>query len=143
MNTVNKEKLKQIKEILKEEYQDKMSDAAIDSFAKQLYHSLFVGQYELEDIPATIFDCESEEGVEGGDWCYLFSQLIDLLDNNETTAKRLYRSFMEEFDLPDTFLKLVNENGEYLSAEELAEVKEKAVRLFGRQILENCWIDED
>lgn len=137
------EKLQRIREILKEEYKGKMSNAAIDSFAKELHHSLFIGQYDLDDIPAIIFGHESEEDIEGGDWCYLFGQLIDLLDDNETTAKRLYRSFMHEFDLLDTFLKLVNYNAEYLSAEELANAKEKAFGLFDRQILEGCGIEED
>ena len=136
------EKLKKIKEILKEEYKDKMSDAAIDAFAKELYYSLFIGQYDLDDIPAIIFGHESEEDIEGGDWCYLFGQLIDLLDDSETTAKRLYKSFMHEFDLLDTFLKLVNLNAEYLSAEELAQAKEKAFWLFDRQMLEDCGIEE-
>ncbi len=61
---------------------------------------------------------------------------------SETTAKRLYKSFMHEFDLLDTFLKLVNLNAEYLSAEELAQAKEKAFWLFDRQMLEDCGIEE-
>lgn len=137
------DKLNKIKEILKGVYKDKMSDVTIDSFAKALHYSLFVGQYDLDDIPATIFEYESEEGIEGEDWCYLFGQLIDLLDDNEITAKRLYKSFMHEFDLLDTFLKLVNLNAEYLSAEELAQAKEKAFWLFDRQMLEDCGIEEE
>lgn len=141
---MNNDKLDKIKEILKEEYEGKMSEATIDAFAKALHHSLFVGEYELEDIPATIFEYESEEGIEeGGDWCYIFGQLIDLLEDNETTAKRLYRSFMHEFDLLDTFLKLINYNAEYLSKEEVTKAKEKAFGTFDRQILEGCGIDED
>ena len=136
------DKLNKIKEILKGVYKDKMSDVTIDSFAKALHYSLFVGQYDLDDIPATIFEYESEEGIEGEDWCYLFGQLIDLLDDNEITAKRLYKSFMHEFDLLDTFLKLVNLNAEYLSAEELAKTKKKAFWLFDRQMLEDCGIEE-
>ena len=139
---MNHEKLEKIKEILKEEYQDKMSEAAINAFDKSLHHSLFVWQYDLEDITAIIFEYEAEEEVESGDWCYLFGQLIDLLDDNETTAKRLYKSFMYEYDLLDTFLKLVYYNAEYLSEEELADVKEKAFQIFDRQILECCGIEE-
>ena len=137
------DKLNKIKEILKGVYKDKMSDVTIDSFAKALHYSLFVGQDDLDDIPATIFEYESEEGIEGEDWCYLFGQLIDLLDDNEITAKRLYKSFMHEFDLLDTFLKLVNLNAEYLSVEELAQAKGKAFGLFDRQMLEDCGIEEE
>ena len=140
---MNNGKLEKIREILKEEYEGKMSDSAIDAFAKSLYHSLFVGQYDLEDIPAIIIGYESEENVEDGDWCYIFGQLIELLDDGETTAKRLYRSFMYEFDLLDTFLKLYNDNAEYISAEELSTAKEKALSMFDKQILGAYGITED
>ena len=138
----NNDKLEKIREILKAEYEGKMSETAIDAFAKALHYSLFVGRYDLEDITATIFERESEENIEGGDWCYIFSQLIYLLDNAETTAKRLYKSFMQEYDLLDPFLKLYMDNAEYLSAEELAKAKKKALRLFDRQILELYGVTE-
>ena len=50
---------------------------------------------------------------------------------------------MHEFDLLDTFLKLVNLNAEYLSVEELAQAKGKAFGLFDRQMLEDCGIEEE
>ncbi len=62
--------------------------------------------------------------------------MIELLDNNAVTAKRLYDSFMYELDEFETFLKLVNENAEFLSAYELAKAKEKAFGLFDRKLLE-------
>ena len=140
---MNDEKLQAIIEILKDEYKDKMSDKAISGLADELYYSLFVGEYDLDDIPSIIFSTEADENIEeGGDWCYVFGQLIDLLENNEKTEKRLYKSFMFDFDLLDTCLKLAIENAEFLSADELAKAKQKAFGLFDREILEIYGIEE-
>ena len=132
-------KLDKIKEILKDEYEGKMSEATIDAFAKDIHFSLLEKQYELEDIPAIIMEYEAEEDVEG-DWIYIFCQLIELLDNGPTTARRLYKSFMHEFDIIDTCAKLINENSQYLTCEELEEVKKKAFFTFTREALEGYGI---
>lgn len=137
-------KLKEIKEILKSEYKDKMTDTEINTFARELNYSVFVEQYDLEDIAAVVSEHEEKAGIEDSRWCCIFGSVIDLLEDGETTARRLYKSFMYEFDLWDTFLKLYNYNAEYLSAEELAEVKEKALGLFDKQLLKTYDItDED
>lgn len=136
-------KLKEIKEILKSEYKDKMTDAEINTFARELNYSVFVAQYDLEDIAAVVSEHEEKAGIEDSKWCYIFGSVIDLLEDGEKTARRLYKSFMYEFDLWDTFLKLYNYNAEYLNAEELAEVKEKATGLFDKQLLKMYDIIDD
>lgn len=128
-------KLKEIKRILENEYGDQMSDALTNDFANTLYDSLFIGQYDLDDITAIIIDYETQANIEDSKWDYVFISIIDLLDNNETTAKRLYKSFMYDLDILDVLWKLVNENAEFLSAEELANVKKRAIGVFDEQIL--------
>lgn len=128
-------KLKEIKRILENEYGDQMSDALTNDFANTLYDSLFIGQYDLDDITAIIRDYETQADIEDSKWDYVFISMIDLLDNNETTAKRLYKSFMYDLDMLDVLWKLVNENAEFLSAEELANVKKRAIGVFDEQIL--------
>lgn len=138
----NNEKLNEIKEIIKAEYKDKLSDGEIDSFAGELYYSLFVGEYELSDMMAVIYEYESADNPDYGEVDYIFSCMIDLLDSSKKTAQRLYDSFMYEMDYLDTFLKLINENEEFLSAEQIAKAKEKAFSLFDREILELYGITE-
>lgn len=140
---MNNEKLKEIKEIIKDIYEGEMSASAINAFAQALHNSLFIEQYDLEDISAIVCEYEADAGIENTEWFYVFSRMIDLLEDNAVTAKRLYNSFMYECDLLDTFLKLYNDNAEYLSAEELSNVKEKALRIFDHQILEEYGIEEE
>ncbi|MDE5601956.1 MAG: hypothetical protein K2J16_05605 [Clostridia bacterium] len=139
---MNNGKLEAIKGILVGEYAGDMPEAMINAFADDLYHSLFVGQYSLDDIPAIIGEYESEANVYDVAFNYLFGQLIDLLDNNEATAKRLYDNFMYEFESLDVLAKLVNENAEYLTAEQLARAKEKAFGLYDSITLECYGITE-
>lgn len=136
-------KLEQIVQILKGVYKDKMSNETLNSFAEDLYDSLFVCEYDLDDITAIIFEYESEMGLEFSEFYYVFCELIDLLENNETNARRLYDSFMNDFDCLGTFVKLYNENAEYISAEELAKAKKKAFGFFDRLTLELYGITEE
>lgn len=136
------EKLEKIKEILNEEYGDAMSYEMLKDFANDMYDSLFVGEYDLSDIFALANDYESNANIEDGKAFDIFTDLLDLLDNGVKTAQRLYESFMHEADLLETFLKLYNENAEYISEEKLAEAKKKAFEVFDRQMLESLGITE-
>lgn len=136
-------KIEQIAQILKDKYEDKLSDETLYAFAEDLYDSLFVCKYGLDDIFAIIFEYESEIELDFSESYYVFSELIDLLENNEETACRLYDSFMNDFDCLDTFVKLYNENAEFISAEELAKAKEKAFGTFDRITLELYGITEE
>lgn len=138
----NSDKLEQIRDILKDEYTDKMSDDTVAAFAEELYDSMFVEQYDLDDIFAIVGQYEDEAELEDSELLTVFGRLIDLLDNCETTAKRLYKSFMYDADILDTFVKLINENEEYIGAEKLAKAKEKAFGVFDRQLLEMYGITE-
>lgn len=131
----NKEKLEAIKKILKTEYAGRMSEQTLNAFANDLLESVFVEQYDFDDIPAIVFEYEAAAELEDSEWYNIFSSMIDLLENKEETAKRLYNSCMYGFDSLDTFIKLINENAEYLSAEQLSEVKEKAIGLFDKELL--------
>ena len=139
---MNSNKIEAIKEILKSEYGDKISDVTLNSYARALYYSLFVGQYDLSDITAIIFEFESEENLEEGDWCGMFGELIRLLDDNEVTANRLYNSFMHDFDLLDTVVKLLTRNAQFLSEEQIKKAKEKAFGVFDAVTLECYGITE-
>lgn len=129
-------KLEAIKGILVGEYAGDMTEDTINAFADDLYNSLFVEQYSLDDVAAIVGEYESEADVYDVDFNYLFGCLIDLLDNNEATAKRLYDNFMYEFESLEVLAKLVNENSEYLTAEQIASVKEKAFGLYDSITLE-------
>ena len=137
------EKFIEICKTLKNIYGDAMPEEMLGDFARELYDSLFVGRYELFDIFAIIDTYQREAGIEQGEDYYVFTDMIDLLDNCETTAQRLYDSFMHEADFLDTFLKLYNENAEYISAEKLAEAKKKALTVFDKETLEMYDITED
>ena len=137
----NKEKIKEIKEILNSLYKGKMSEQTINEFANDLYESVFIEQYDFDDIPAIVFEYETNAGIEKSEWNNIFSSVIDLLDNNEITAKRLYNNFMNEFECLEAFVKLVNENSEYLSKEQLSEVKEKGFELFDKELLRSYGLE--
>ena len=134
------EKLEAIKEILVDAYDGKMADSDVNVFAKQLHYSLFVGKHDLGDIISTVFENESEAGIEDSEWHYVFCQTIDLLDNCEETAQRLYDCFMNEWDILEIFLKLYFENDEYISEEQMSEAQEKALSLFGKDTLRSVGV---
>lgn len=138
----DKEKIEAIKKVLKVQYEGRMSEQTLNEFANNLYESVFVEQYDFDDIPAIVIEYETDAGIEDSEWYYIFSNIIDLLDNNEETAKRLYNNFMNEFECLDTFVKLVNENAEYLGKEQLLKVKEKGFDLFDKETLELLGITE-
>lgn len=137
------EKFESIIKILKEVYGGKMPDGMLEEFADDLYDSLFVGQYDLYDIFAITDEYQSGAGIEQREDLYIFNCMLDLLDNGVATAQRLYNSFMYECDNLDTFLKLYDENAGYISAEKLAEAKEKALTIFDKETLEMYGITED
>lgn len=138
------DKLETIKDILKDNYQDRMSEEIINNYADDLFDSLFVSENSLDDVFAIISQYEEEANIEsGGDWYYIFVQMIDLLENGEKTARRLYDSFMNDADIIDTFSKLAEENAEYISEEELSKAKEKAFAVFDRGFLALYGITED
>lgn len=134
--------IEKIKEILNYEYEDKMSDEMINAFAEELNESVFVEQYDLENIFLIVDQFEEEANIEKSRSSYVFTDVIDLLESGEKTAQRLYESFMYSMDILKTFLKLIKENEEYISAEKIAQAKEKAFGLFDKQLLEWYGITE-
>lgn len=136
-------KFEQITQILKDVYEDKLSDDTLYPFAEDLYESIFVCEYDLDDILSIVFEYESEMELDFSEVYYVFCELIDLLENNEANARRLYQSFMYEFDCLHTFVKLYNEYSKYLSKKELAKAKEKAFGTFDRITLELSGITEE
>ncbi|MDE6690386.1 MAG: hypothetical protein K2K04_00290, partial [Clostridia bacterium] len=134
----NKEqKLEKITEMLWKEYKGYMSEQTLDELADELYHTFFASQNELSDIMAVLTEAEEEARIHpylSAALC-IFCWMLELLENNEVTAQRLYYSFMNEFDCLETFVKLYKENAEYISVEKLAKAKEKAFNTFDRVIL--------
>ena len=142
-NEADGKKLGEIRDLLKSVYADRLPEDTLNDFADDLYDSLFAGQYGLSDIICLVNEYESAAGIEDSEDIFIFTSMIYLLDDNEVTAQRLYDSFMHEIQLLETFVKLVNDNAEYLSAEQLAEVKAEGLQLFDKQILELYGITED
>lgn len=134
--------IEKIKEILKYKYEGRMSDEMINAFAEELNESVFVEQYNLEDIFLIVFQFEEEANIEESRSFDVFTDVIDMLESGEKTAQRLYESFMYGMDILKTFLKLIKENEEYISAEKIAQAKEKAFGLFDKQLLEWYGITE-
>ena len=136
------EKLEKIKEILHSWYQDKMPEKLLNECAAELYESVFIDEYDLDDIPSIVVSYEERADIEEDEWLWVFIDIVHLLDRGESTARRLYKSFMYDLDVIDTFVLLVIENEEYLSQEELAAAKEKAFQTFDRELLESYGIEE-
>lgn len=131
----NKEKFNKIVAMLKDEYDGKMSEKDINAYASDLCLSVFDCEFGLDDIIPIIDEYETEANIVGTRWYYVFCGIIDLLENGEKTAERLYNSFMFDMDILDTFLKLYFENDKYISAEKLEKAKEKALEVFDDEVL--------
>ena len=130
-----KEKLEKIKDLLSSEYDGDILGKDIDAFAKDLYLSVFECEYDLSDIIPIINEYEEEAEIENTRWYYVFCGIIDMLDNGEKTAERLYDCFMHSLDILELFVKLYFENDDYISEEKLGKAKEKALGTFDKQIL--------
>ena len=133
-------KLERIRQILSEEYDGKMTEKDIKAFAKDLHLSVFECKFGLDDVFAIVDEYEERAKIEDKRWYYVFCARIDLLDNNEETAERLYESFMYQFDILEIFIKLYFENGSYISRKKLNEAKKKAFETFDNEILAACGI---
>ncbi len=139
---MNNEKLNRIINILKENYEGEMSDAHINAYANELNYSLFTGCGGLDDISCIIFENEEEAGIKTGKWDYVFHDMVDLLEDGEVTAKRLYNCFMYDLDSLNVFIKLIILNSEYLTEEEIKSAKEKAFGVFDNETLKMYGITE-
>ena len=132
---MSKEKLESIRELLSLEYQCEMTEREINGFASDLYSSVFGCEFDLADIVPIINGYEERAKIENTRWYYVFCGIIDLLDNGERTAERLYESFMHSMELLHTFVKLYFENDRYISREKLEKAKQKALSIFDKEVL--------
>ena len=139
---MTKSKLTQIKEILLDFYGDRMNTSQLESFAEALYESVFVDENDLDDIAAIVNEYEADAEISSTEFYYVFVEIVELMEDCASTAKRLYKSFMYDFDSFETFLKLVTYNEEYISAEELHKAKQKALRTFDKELLALYDIEE-
>ena len=138
----NDKKLGEIKELLKDEYEGLMTEKQIDEFASELYTSVFVFKFSLDEIFSLIDRYEDRANIESTKSYYVFCGTVDLLENGEETAQRLYDCFMYSWDILNLFLKLYLENEEYISEEKMEMAKKKALKTFDREILAICGITQ-
>ena len=135
-------KLEKIKDILRGWYQDDMEQDVLDDCANELYESIFVEESDLDDIPPIVLEHEAQAEIEESLWLEIYVDIVYLLEDGVTTAKRLYKSFMYDLDIIDTFVRLVNDNEAYIGKEELALAKQRAFATFDREVLALYGIEE-
>ena len=125
-----------IKNLLIEVYGDTLSSCDAELYAAELYTDIFVEACSLDSVYAFAYRLEAEllgEDVPSMGW-YLFTGIVELLENGEKTAKRLYDCFLGFHDF-SVLKKLLDENAEWLTSEEIDKVKQLAKGVFDREIL--------
>ena len=117
-------------------------EALFNHFVSRLYYDLFNPNGELLNLLYSIYRSVEIFELEDGWEEYLFDNLIYLLDKDEITAKRLYNCFTEYNSLK-VFVRIMQSYAEYLSDDELAEVKKIGFETFDSEILASYGITED
>lgn len=127
-------KLDKIKEIIADEYGDLIPNYLLEELTSTLYDDLFDDNYRIMDALLALYSLEDELEIESSSAFYAFDSLLDILDENETTANNLYNCFLEfnEFGL---FSRLITDYDEYLSAEQLETVKRIGIATFDKELL--------
>ena len=138
----NAERLEKIKQLIKDEYGDKMPEEYVKGLAEDLNLSVFKCKFGIDDIFCTVFQYEEELNIEDTRSYYIFCGVVDMLDNCEETAEMLYETFMHHWEILEIFLKLYFENEEYISKDKFQAAKEKAFEIFDKEILRLCGVTD-
>ncbi len=135
------EVLEEIKSLIIENYGD-VSKSILTSFSNDIYREIFEKKSDFDDLFSIIYSYENElakeqeeEENESFSW-YVFAGVLDLVEDGEETAKRLYSSFMKFNDI-SLLSKLLNQNAEWLTESQIEEVK-KTAKCFDEEILKSC-----
>ena len=141
---MDKNKLKEIELILLGVYGEYITAKEAHNAAPLFYSSIF-SDGSLEDIISSAYEFEADSGI-GSDnsqvW-YFFDSAVEILEDGEQTAHRLYDCFMHCYDDLTVFLKLIISNSDWLTKDEISAAKEKAFSLFDEKILESSGVSED
>lgn len=125
------EKLNSVYSALKSEYKDwNISDSDLRNFAESLYDHVFVQKGRLLEI--FVFVSNFEEMIMWNDGdndnneyisneCYVFDDMIDLIDACKENTERLYNTFLEFRD-PNLFSTLMTKFDEWLTNEQKEEL---------------------
>lgn len=136
----NSEKRKEISEILAETYGTALTPARLTSLTDEIYNYAFTEGYDLADIIMTLNMAETEDERA----MQVFHAVVDRMDDNALTAKKLYDCLLENFVDLDVLCKLLNKNAAWLSPEQKTKIKE-AAECFDTETLQMCiwnWDDE-
>ncbi len=136
-------KIQQIKSMLIDVYDGRLSDSELNEYSAGIYRTFFEECAELEYIMSTVFEYEYDYEISDDDSqvSYVYDGIVNLLENNQNTARRLYNEFMFRYHNLDVVFKILNENSEWLSDEEIKAVKRNAWSIFDKDMLKSIGCD--
>ncbi len=156
-------------DMLKGVYKDNaaISESEIELLAADLEYSIDIG-YSCADIISTVISfwqrilCAKEHGkdIKEGEDCLsgddgideaevdsslakeweIADEIMDLLELNEKNARALCKSFVDECNSYNAFVRLVTDFREYLTADELKEIFDTA-EIFDKELVD-CYRDD-
>ena len=136
MNT----KKEEIYEMLKFAYrEDNVPDEDLRYFAEELYDHVFVYKGSFVEVMMMVNFFENDLSDEGiiidiPNECYIFTQMVNMLDENSENAERLYETFLEFNDF-DVFELLMTTYSEWLTEDQIREIKEIAMGFFDKTLI--------
>lgn len=136
MNT----KKEEIYEMLKFAYEeDNVPDKDLRYFAEELYDHVFVEKGSLVAVTALVEIFEdnlSDDGIKIDipNDCYIFTEMVRMLDRNSKNAQRLYKTFLECNDF-DVFELLMTTYRKWLTEDQIREIKEIAMGFFDKTLI--------
>lgn len=136
MNT----KTEQIYEELKREYGEyKVPDKYLRDFAEELYNHVFEEKGSLVEVMALVDTFEDilaqdDIDIDIPQECYIFDDIIDMLDENSESAERLYKTFLQYNDF-GVFRLLMTAYSEWLTKDQKKEIMKIAMGLFDKTLM--------
>lgn len=140
-------KMQKIRDLLFELYSDSLPKERLVALADDIYDSAYVPEYGIADIFPILYeeDVDNEECGENFRIRKIFHAVVDDMEDNALTARKLYDCLTNNLVDFDLLCKLLNRNREWLTAEQIKKVKEPA-RCFDREILKisiRDWDDDE
>lgn len=135
-------KTKQIYQCLKSDYEGTaVPDGDLRFFAEELYYHVFKAKGSLVEVMLLVDKFESDLLSDGIDFgisqeCFIFGDIVNLLDINGKNAQRLYNTFLEFRDF-GVFTLLMSDYGGWLTADQKREVLKIAMGEFDKTLMED------
>ncbi len=136
MNT----KKEEIYEMLKFAYREEnVPDEDLRYFAEELYDHVFVYKGSFVEVMTMVYFFENDLSDEGiiidiSNECYIFDEMVRMLDENSENAERLYNTFFEINSL-EVFELLMTTYSEWLTEDQIKEIKETAMGFFDNTLI--------